>query len=75
MAASLGNIGDGDDWRSRMYTTVKGSEVSSLFAAIWREIAGRYTGASAMTGANSDDTEQLRRELVPAGDRTQPRYR
>lgn len=26
MAAALGNMGDGDDWRFHMYDTVKGSD-------------------------------------------------
>ena len=38
--------------------------LAALFAAISSEITGRYTGTLAVAGANFDDTQNVRRELV-----------
>src|ERR1700751_3050390 len=38
--------------------------LAALFAAISSEIAGRFTGTLAVTGANFDDTPRVRRELT-----------
>jgi uncharacterized membrane protein YccC len=38
--------------------------LAALFAAISSEIAGRFTGTLAVTGANFDDTQRVRRELT-----------
>lgn len=38
--------------------------LAALFAAISSEIAGRFTGTLAVTGANFDDTQRVRRELA-----------
>jgi uncharacterized membrane protein YccC len=38
--------------------------LAALFAAISSEITGRYTGTLAVAGANFDDTQNVRRELL-----------
>ena len=38
--------------------------LAALFAAISSEIAGRFAGTLAVTGANFDDTQRVRRELT-----------